>query len=572
MKNKAIADLFDRMADILEFRGENVFKVNAYRRAARVLSDLAEDVEAVRRDGRLDGLPGVGEALAKKIAEFLDTGRIAKYEELAGSVPAGLMDLLKIPGLGPKTLALANKSLNVGNMSDLKKAVKDGRLAGLPGMGEKKADNILRGIELIERHAGRIPLGEALPIAESVIEELRKRAKRIGRMTCAGSLRRMRETIGDIDILVETDRGTQAVEAFTALPQVTQVLARGDTKGSVVVEGGLQIDLRAVPKESYGAALQYFTGSKAHSVRLREIARKRGFKINEYGIFRGEKRIGGETEEEIYERIGMAWIPPELREDGGEIEAALENRLPDLVESGDVLGDFHVHTNWSDGAADVETMARKAESLGYRYTAICDHSHSASYAGGLSPERLTEQIGKIRRVNGRLKKLRLLAGTEADIRPDGSMDFPDELLEKLDVVVASVHSGFKHRVTERLVAAAKNPHVTILGHPTGRLIGEREGYEVDVEAVMKACAETGTAMEINAYYLRLDLNDVLSRRAKELGVRLALGTDAHHPDQMDMMRYGLAVARRAWLEKKDVLNCRGIKEILLKKRKSSRLN
>jgi DNA polymerase (family 10) len=570
MKNRTIAGLFERMADILEFQGENVFKVNAYRRAARVLADLAEDIESIRRDGRLNDLPGVGDALAKKIGEFLDTGRIAKYEELAGSVPDGLMDLLKIHDFGPKTLALAHKKLKIRNMADLKKVIGDGRLAGLPGMGEKKADNIRKGIELIERHTGRIPLGEALPIAESIIGELRKRAKDIGQITYAGSLRRMQETIGDIDILAETDHGPEAVGAFTALPQVTRILAGGDTKGSVVVEGGLQVDLRAVPKESYGAALQYFTGSKAHNVRVREIAKKCGCKINEYGIFRDEKRIGGKTEEEIYEKIGMAWIPPELREDGGEIKASLENRLPELIESGDILGDLHVHTDWSDGSADVETMARKAEALGYRYLAICDHSRSASYAGGLSPERLLEQINEIRRVNGKLKKLRLLAGTEADIRSDGTMDFPDELLGQLDIVVASVHSGFKSRVTERLIAAAKHPLVKIIGHPTGRLIGEREGYEVDVEAVMKACAETGTAMEINAYYLRLDLNDVLSRRAKELGIRLSLGTDAHHPDQMDGMRYGLAVARRAWLEKKDVLNCEGIGKIL-KKRKSSHL-
>lgn len=569
IKNGVLAGMFERMADILEIQGENVFKVNAYRKAARVIGDLSEDVAALRQDGRLNDLPGVGDALAKKIIEFLDTGRIAKYEELAGSVPDGLMDLLKIPGLGPKTLILANKKLDVKNMADLKKVVEDGRLSGLPGMGEKKADNIRRGIELIERHAGRIPLGVALPVAESVIAELRKRTKGIGRMVYAGSLRRMQETMGDIDILVETDQGSEAVDAFTALTMVTQVLAKGDTKGSIIVGGGLQIDMRAVPKESYGAALQYFTGSKAHNVRVREIAKKLGYKINEYGIFRDEKRIGGKTEEEIYEKIGMAWIPPELREDGGEIEAAIENRLPELIESGGILGDLHVHTIWSDGSADIETMARKAEALGYRYLAICDHSRSASDAGGLSPERLLEQIKEIWRVNGKLKKLRLLAGTEADIRSDGSMDFPDDLLGQLDIVVASVHSGFRQRVTERLIAAAKHPLVTIIGHPTGRLIGEREGYEVDVEAVMKACSETGTAMEINAYYLRLDLNDVLSRRAKELGIRLSLGTDAHHPDQMDMMRYGLTVARRAWLERKDVLNCLGIKEIL-KKRKFSR--
>ena len=572
MKNKTIAEMFGRMADVLEFRGENAFKVNAYRKAARTLGDLPENIETVRREDRLKRIPGIGDALAAKIEEYLDTGRMSKYEEVTSSVPEGLMDLLRIPSLGPRTLALVHKSLRVEDLEGLKKALENGSLSELPGMGEKKADNIRRGIGLIERHSGRIPLGEALPIAEAVMEALFSgaqvelgRRKKLGPMSCAGSLRRMQETVGDIDILVESENGGKIIEAFVSLPMVSKVLARGDTKGSVVVEGGLQIDLRVVPEESFGAALQYFTGSKAHNVRVREIARKRGSKINEYGIFKNGKRIGGRTEEELYRLIGMPWIPPELREDRGEIDAADAGTLPRLVESRDLRGDLHVHTDWSDGAADIGTMAKKAESLGYAYVAVCDHSRSASYAGGLSHERLIEQIGEIRKINKKLKACRILAGSEVDIRADGTLDFPDDLLRQLDVVVASVHSGFKKRVTERLIAAAKNPFVTVLGHPTGRLIGEREGYEVDAEAVMKACADTGTAMEINAYYLRLDLNDVLARRAKELGVRLSLGTDAHHPDQMDMMRYGLGVARRAWLEKKDLLNCMKVEKLLKKK-------
>jgi DNA polymerase (family X) len=564
-KNRDLAGMFDRIADILEFRGENAFKVNAYRKAARTMGDLAEDVETVRREDRLKGIPGIGDALAAKIEEYLDTGRMAKYDEVTSSAPDELMALLRIPGLGPKTLALVHESLRVDDLDGLKRTLENGFLAELPGMGVKKADNIRRGIGLIERHSGRIPLGEALPVAERVMEALRGRIPKARRVTCAGSLRRMQETIGDVDILAESDDGAVVVGIFTALPMVSKVLARGGTKGSVVVEGGLQIDLRVVPEESYGAALQYFTGSKAHNVRVREIARRLGLKINEYGIFRGERRIGGRTEEEIYKRIGMPWIPPEMREDRGEIESAEAGALPGLVESGDIRGDLHVHTKWSDGSADIGTMAGKAAEMGYGYVAVCDHSRSASYAGGLSPERLLEQIGEIRRINGKTKTCRILAGSEVDVRADGTLDFPDDLLKRLDVVVASVHSGFKKRVTERLVAAAKNPHVTILGHPTGRLIGEREGYEVDIEAVMKACADTGTAMEINAFYLRLDLNDVLARRAKELGVRLSLGTDAHHPDQMDGMRYGLAVARRAWLEKKDLLNCMKADGLLKKK-------
>jgi DNA polymerase (family 10) len=557
MKSRQIADLFDRMADVLEFKGENAFKVNAYRRAARVLRDLREDVETIHREARLDGIPGIGDALAKKIGEFIETGRIAKADEVIGSVPGELMDLLRIPSLGPKTLSLAHRSLRVENIGDLKEAIRSGRLAALPGMGGKKAENLRKGIERIEQFAGRIPLGQALPAAEAVMAELRKQARWVGRITAAGSLRRMAETVGDIDILVETDRGEETVNAFCDLPAVTQVLARGGTKGSVLVEGGLQVDLRVVPKQSFGAALQYFTGSKAHNVRVRELARKLGTKVNEYGIFRGEKRIGGADEGELYERIGLPWIPPELREDSGEIEAALENALPALLEPKRVLGDLHVHTEWSDGAADIPAMAKKAESLGYRYVAVCDHSQSASYAGGLSPDRLLEQIRRIRELNRKSKMVRILAGTETDIRQDGTLDFPDALLSRLDIVVASVHSGFKQRVTERLVAAARHPRVTVLGHPTGRLIGGREGYAVDLDVVMKACAGTNTAMEINAFPQRLDLNDTLARRAKEMGVRLALGTDAHHPDQMEAMRYGVAVARRAWLGKKDVLNGTG---------------
>jgi DNA polymerase (family 10) len=570
-QNRVLAGMFARMADILEFRGENAFKVNAYRKAARTLGDLAESVAYARLENRLKDIPGIGDALASKISEFLDTGRIAKYDEVASSVPEGLMDLLRIPGLGPKTLALLHKSLSVANLTDLKAALDDGSLAQLPGLGKKKEDNIRRGIDLLERHSGRIPLGEALPVAESVMEALLSGVRDLHgrwisreRMSCAGSLRRMCETIGDIDILVESDDGSGVAGVFVGLPMVSRVLAQGETKASVIVEDGLQIDLRVVPEGSYGAALQYFTGSKAHNVRLREIGRKLGFKINEYGIFRNGKRIGGRTEEDLYRLIGTPWIPPELREDRGEIEAATSNALPRLVEPRHVRGDLHVHTKWSDGSADILTMAKKAESLGYQFVAVCDHSTSVTYAGGLSPDRLVKQVAEIRRINRKMKSCRILAGTEVDVLADGSLDYSDDLLRRLDFVVASVHSGFKNRVTERLIAAAKNPHVTVLGHPTGRLIGEREGYEVDTEAVMRACAESGTAMEINAYYLRLDLNDVLARRAKELGVRISLGTDAHHPDQMDMMRYGLAMARRAWLEKRDVLNCMRPEKLLAK--------
>lgn len=567
MKNKAIADLFDRMADVLEFQGENVFKVNAYRKAARVLRDMQDDVAELLKENRLKDIPGIGEALAKKIEEYLNTGHIAKIDETIRTVPSGLIALLRIPSLGPKTLALAHKSLNVQSLNDLKAVIADGRLAKLPSMGEKKVENIRKGIEWIEQNTGRIPLGEALPIAESIIEELKNRAKGIdlGRITPAGSLRRMSETIGDIDILAETQQGKALIEQFCHLPMATQILAQGETKGSVIVENGRQVDLRAIPRESFGAALQYFTGSKAHNVRIREIAKSLGLKVNEYGVFREEGKLAGENEEEIYALLGLPWIPPELREDRGEIESALAKTLPELVNPQDILGDIHVHTNWSDGSASIAEMAKTAKKLGYRYIAICDHSQSAGYAGGLSPEKLLEQIQEIRKWNQNHASFKLLAGSEVDIRSDGTLDYPDEILSQLDFVIAAVHSGFSQRVTERLIAAAKHPLVTLLAHPTGRLIGKREGYEVNIDQVMKICAETGTALEINAYFERLDLNDVLVRKAKELGIVFGIGTDAHHPDQLTMMRFGIGVARRAWLQKEHVLNCIDLHKMKVRK-------
>ena len=561
VKNHLIAEMFEQMADVLEFKGEIPFKVNAYRKASRIIKDLQIDIETLWKANKLNTIPGVGSGLAKKIDEFLETGRMTKYEEIVHSVPPGLIDLLKIQSLGPKTLALVHKKLNVETLEDLKRVIQDGSLAQLPGMGEKKAENILKGIQLREKGLGRIALGIALPLVEEIIKELKK-LSHVGRIYPAGSVRRMRETVGDIDILAETDHGEEIVKKFVSLPHVTRVLAAGKTKGSVLVEGNIQVDLRAIKSASYGAALQYFTGSKAHNIRLREIAKRQGLKINEYGIFDGEKNIGGEKEEEIYNVLGLIWIPPELREDRGEIEAAKEKNLPELVTLEDINGDFHVHTEWSDGSGTIEEIVAKAEELGYSFVVISDHSQSAAYAGGLTPEKLVEQIKEIKRIGERTKKIRVLCGTEVDIHADGSLDFSDELLEKLDIVIAAVHSGFKQKVTERLIAAARNPNVTIIAHPTGRIISQREGYQLDLEKVMKVCAETGTALEINSYYERLDLNDINARKAKEMGIKLAIGTDAHHPNQMHSMRLGLGVARRAWIEKKDLLNALSLEKIL----------
>jgi DNA polymerase (family 10) len=553
MKSKEITHLFDQIADVLEFQGENQFKVGAYRKAARTLSDLAEDIEVIHREGRLREIPGVGEGIAQHITEYLETGKISKYEEELKRVPPELIQLMNIPGMGPKTLARANKKLKVKNLADLKKAIEDGSLAGLPGMGEKKVENIKKGMARFEVVKERISLGLALPLAEAIIAGLKEKFK-ITMISPAGSLRRMRETVGDIDILVGSSQGKKVVEAFTRLPMVKETLAAGETKGSIITDEGIQADLRVIPMKSFGAALQYFTGSKAHNVKIRGLAQKLGLKVNEYGVFRGEKAVAGKDEPGVYEALGLPWIPPEMREDRGEIELAEERKLPWLVDIPLILGDLHVHSRHSDGTGEIEEIARRAKEKGYQWIAICDHSKSARYARGLSESEVLQVIEEIEELNGRIKGIRVLAGTEVDILADGSLDFPDRLLKKLDVVVAAVHQGFKKNVTERMIKAMENPYVKIIAHPTGRLVSSREGYEIDIDAVMEKAAQTGTALEINAHYDRLDLDDLNVMKAKKRGVKLAIGTDAHSVRMLDYMRLGVAVARRGWLGPEDIIN------------------
>ncbi|MCD6170698.1 MAG: DNA polymerase/3'-5' exonuclease PolX [Candidatus Latescibacteria bacterium] len=561
MKNRELSEIFGRMADILEFKGENPFKVNAYRKASRVIGELRDDVEVIYKQGRLMNIPGIGSGIAKKIEEYLTTGRMSKYEEISRGVPEGLMELMAIQSMGPKTLALLHDRLGVEGLDDLKRVIEDGSMEALPGLGAKKVENIKRGIKLYAASRGRIPLGIALPIVDGIIAQL-KQMKQIIRISAAGSLRRMKENIGDIDILAAGTEGEHIIQRFAQLPQVTEVLAAGDTKGSVIIEGKTQVDLRVVSPQSFGSALQYFTGSKAHNIHLREIAKGRGLKISEYGIFRGDERLGGQREEDIYSALGLCWIPPEMREDRGEIEAASAGTLPELVKPEEIHGDLHVHSQHSDGTATIEQIALKAKELGYEYIAICDHSQSARYAGGLSEEELLGEIEEIDQLNQKLHGIRILAGTEVDINADGSLDYPDELLTKLDIVVAAVHSGFKKNVTERMISAMENPHVDVIAHPTGRLISSREGYEVDVDQIMAKAAETHTALEINSYYDRLDLSDINCMKAKQMGVKLSIGTDAHHIDQLWAIRLGVAVARRAWLGGNDLLNTLSLPRLL----------
>ncbi|MDH7575520.1 MAG: DNA polymerase/3'-5' exonuclease PolX [Candidatus Saccharicenans sp.] len=555
-RNKEIANIFYRIADALEIKGETGFKVVAYQKAARILEDLTQDVQELVNSGQLAEIPGIGKGMAEKIEEYLKTGKIKRYEEVMKDVPEELLKLLEIPSLGGKTIHLMHKELKVKNLDDLKRVIEDGSLEKLYGMGKKKVENIKKGIELIEHAHERMPIYEAMTIAEDVIEYL-KGAPGISHISTAGSLRRMKETIGDIDILATGKDGQKTIQFFVRHPRVVQVLAEGDTKGSVLLEteaGKRQVDLRIVEADSFGAALQYFTGSKAHNIKLRGLAKDRGLKISEYGVFKGEKKIAGKTEEEIYEVFGLPVFPPEMREDRGEIELALEGKLPEIIELKDIRGDLHVHSNWSDGVMTLEELVEHGKKLGYSYLAVCDHSQAAKYAHGLSPDRLAEQIKEIDKINARLKGFRLLKGTEVDILADGSIDFPDSLLKKLDLVVASIHSGFKKNVTERIISALKHPLVNIIGHPTGRLISGREGYDVDIDKVIEAAAQYEKILELNAYYDRLDLDEFNLKKAKEKGILIAIGTDTHYAHGFQMMRFGVGIARRAWLNKKDVLN------------------
>lgn len=561
MKNKEIAQIFDRIADALEFKGEQVFRVLAYRKAARIIEELSEDIEVLNKEGRLKDIPGIGEGIAKKIDEYLKTGVMKKYHEAMAGIPQELLELLNIQNLGPKTLKLANEKLGVKNLSDLKRVIENGSLAKLFRMGEKKVDNIRKGIILYEQGQKRIPIDTALLISEMVVDYLKK-APGIFNISPSGSLRRMKETIGDIDILVTGKNGQKIIDYFTKMSEVTQVLASGSTKGSVIIgseEEAIQVDVRFVEPKSYGSALQYFTGSKEHNIKLRSLAKEKGLKLSEYGIYliksnSKEKYIVGETEEDVYQALGLPWIPPEIREDRGEIEAALANNLPQLIGYDEIKGDLQVHSNYSDGAATIEEIVQAGIKLGYEYIAITDHSKTAKYAGGLSEDHLKMQWEEIDRIQAKYKKIKILKGIEVDILKSGNLDFSDRILSNFDIVVAAVHQGFKQNVTKRICSAIENPYVKIIAHPTGRLINKREGYDVDLEKVLEHARKYQKILEINAYPNRLDLNDIWARRAKEMGIKLAINTDAHGVLDLNWMRFGIGVARRAWLEKQDVIN------------------
>ena len=560
-KNTEIADIFDKIADALEFKGDLVFKVNAYRKAARVLREYSGDITSIHPSE----IEGIGKGMAEKIEEYLKTGRIKKYEEVISDIPEGLLELLNIPNLGPKTLQLLYKELGVKNITDLERVIDEGKIAHLPGMGEKKEENIKKGLLLYRAGKSRIPLSMALKVVREVIKPLSSVSESI---SPAGSLRRMKETIGDIDILATAEKLDDIINTFVRQPYVKDIIAKGDTKASVRTSyEDLQVDLRVVEKDSWGAALLYFTGSKAHNIKLRGIAKERGLKISEYGVFKGTKRIAGRTEQEVYKTLGIPWIPPEIREDRGEIEAAMKGELPVLIEQKDIKGDLHVHSHYSDGIDDIETIVVAAKKMGYEYIGICDHSKTSKIAGGLDEDTLKRRNEEIDSVQEKIKGIKVLKGMEVDILSDGSLDYSDSVMEELDFVIAAVHQGFAKNVTERMKSAMNNPFVDIIAHPTGRLLSGREGYKINIEEVMAYAAKKGVALEINASYDRLDLNDINIIKAKNYGVMFIIGTDAHRIDMLGDIELGLGTARRGWLEKKDVLNTYRWDNIPLRRRK-----
>ena len=563
MRNLEIAFIFNQIADLLEIQGANPFRVRAYRRAAVSVEGLADNVETIASSGTLRSIPGIGDDLANKIEEYIRTGAIKFHEDLKQEVPLGLAKMVEIPSIGPKTAKQIYDQFKIQTIEELEALCKTDRLLSVPGFKQKTIDNILRGIDIYRRRRGDYLLGRTVPIANQICTYLQESAERVA---YAGSLRRMKEIVHDVDILAASTDIEKTMKAFLRMPFIETVLAQGGTKASVRVQDDLQIDLRVVEPKSWGATMHYFTGSKAHNIRMRERAIKLGLKLNEYGLFdANDKSVVGPEEQEIFEKLGLPFIPPVLREDWGEMEAATQGKLPNLIHVEDICGDLHMHTTWSDGKYSAEEMVEAARKRGYKYVALTDHSKSLGVAGGLSDEDLIEHTEECHALDAKYSDIRVLAGTEVDIRQDGTLDYPDELLTKLDFVVASLHSGFKQdraTLTMRVLRAMENPHVRVIGHPTGRLLGDREPYELDLDEVMKTAARTHTCLEVNSNFHRLDLNDVHCRKARDMGVHVIISTDSHNYDDLLNLPYGVATAQRGWIEKDRVLNARPVEELL----------
>ncbi len=563
INNVQVAEILQQIADMLEIKGEVIYKSLAYRRAAQSILDLGRDINEVWAEGHLRDIPGVGEALATKLDELLRTGSMQYYEDLKEEIPPGVLSMLAIPEVGPKTARLLWHRLGAMSVADVERAAEAGQVRKLPGLGARSEQRILEGIRTLHRHSRRIPLGVAWPVAVELLDQLRE-VPGVQAVSPAGSLRRMRDTVGDLDLLAAAEDGERVTGAFARFPQVSEVVAQGPTKITVVLQNGLQVDLRVLPRERWGSLLQHFTGSKEHNVTLRSLAQEKGLSLSEYGYRRGKEEILCPEEADVYATLGLPWIPPELREDRGEIRAAQEGRLPELVRFEDLRGDLHAHSEWSDGVASIADMAAQAATLGYEYLVISDHTRSLGVAHGLTLERFRAQREEIERVNKSKPGVRILQGCELEILADGSLDFPDEELAGFDVVVASVHSGLRQgreQLTERVIRTLRNPHVDVIGHLTGRILGQREPSAVDVEAVLREAARTGTAIEVNGIPDRLDLNDVHVKLAMELGVLIAINSDSHSVAALHAMHYGLATARRGWATARSVLNTRPLGEL-----------
>lgn len=563
--NSEIAEILTKVADLLDIRGENPFRIRAYRNAARTVGSQGQSVASMLEEGKdLSELSGIGKDLAGKIAEFVETGKLSLLEDLERETPAELTELLEIPGLGPKKSAVLYRKLGIKTLADLAAAAKAGKIRGLEGFGKKSEEKIRN--QLARRQG--TPKRTKLAVAEEIVEPLLaflQDIEGVKEVVAAGSYRRRKETVGDLDILAVCEKGSPAMERFIGYEDVREIVSRGQTRSTVLLRAGFQVDLRVVPQVSYGAALHYFTGSKEHNIAIRQMGVKKGLKINEYGVFRGEERISRRAEEDIFEAVGLPYIVPELRENRGEIEAAGKGELPELVRSEDIRGDLHAHTDETDGRSTLEQMVAAARERGYEYLAVTDHSQSVTVARGMDQKRLEKQIAAIDECNGKLEGFRLLKAIELDILEDGSLDLPDEVLEKLDLTVCSIHSRFglsAQKQTERLIRAMDNRHFKILGHPSGRLINEREPYELDWERLMEAARERGCFFEVNAHPDRLDLTDIHCKMAKDLGVKVSIATDAHLTTHLDFMRYGVDQARRGWLTREDVLNTRSVRELL----------
>ena len=556
--NHQLAVIFGNIGDLLEIKGEVIYKILAYRRAAESLDALGEDINVVWREGRLTELPAVGKAIAEKIDELLSTGKLEFYEKLKSEVPEGLIEVLQVPDLGPKKAALFWNQLGITNVAELDAAARSGKLRDLPGMGEKSEAKIIAGVEALSRRSDRIPLGRAWPTAQELLAWLRG-LPGVSAAEAAGSLRRMRATVGDLDLLVAAVDSTPVMEAFTGRPDVVRVQGQGPTKSSVEFQNGLRAQLWVHPPERFGTALQYATGSKDHNVRLRELALKQGLSLSEHSLARkdGSEILCG-SEEEVYAALGLPWIPPELREDRGEVQAAMKDKLPRLLELEDMRSELHCHSTYSDGKLSIREMAEAARARGKKVLAFTDHSSSLGVVGGMKPEDVLRQREEIHAAQNELgDSIRLLQGVELEVLADGHLDFPDEILSGLDIVFASMHTGLRQpreTVTMRTLSAIRNPHVDVIAHPTGRMIPNREGADLDMDAVFAAALEHGVALEINAHPSRLDLDDVYARRAIEIGIPLSINTDAHSDSDLDLLYFGVATARRGWVTAEDVIN------------------